>query len=229
MHLIIGNKVYSSWSLRPWIVLKAKGIPFQETLVQLRAANFPEHVRKFSPSGKVPGLVDGDVTVWESLAILEYLAEKFPDKAIWPKDLKARAHARAISSEMHAGFQALRGHCPMAITQRFAPKPLPADAQANVARITAVWNEARAKFGAAQQGPYLYGDFSAADGMYAPVVSRLYSYSIKVDAVSQTYVDAMRAHPAYKAWVAEAAAEPWVLAQNEGETILEDLRAKPKT
>lgn len=225
MHLFIGNKVYSSWSLRPWIVLKAKGIAFQETLVQLRAADFAEHVRKFSPSGKVPCLVDGDVTVWETLAIMEYLAEKFPEKGIWPTEPKARAHARAISSEMHAGFQALRGHCPMAITQRFAPKPLPADVQANISRITAVWNEARTFSGSAT-GPFLYGAFSAADGMYAPVVSRCYSYSIAVDAVSQAYIDAMRTHPAYKAWVAEAAAEPWVLAQNETETIIEDLRAK---
>ncbi len=229
MHLLIGNKVYSSWSMRPWIVLKAKGITFKETLVQLRAADFPERIRKFSPSGRVPCLVDVDVTVWESLAIMEYLAEKFPDKGIWPKDAKARAHARAIASEMHAGFQPLRQACPMAITQRFQPKPLAADVASNVTRITGIWNEARAKFGAVQQGPFLYGDFSAADGMYAPVVSRIYTYGIKVDAVSQAYVDAMRAHPAYQAWVAEAAAEPWVLAQNETETVVEDLRAKPKT
>jgi glutathione S-transferase len=229
MNLYIGNKVYSSWSLRPWIVMKAKDIAFQETLVELRAHDTPERIKKFSPSGKVPCLVDGDVTVWESLAIMEYLAEKFPDKSIWPKDAKARAHARAISSEMHAGFQPLRQACPMAITQRFQSKPLPADVATNVARITAIWNEARAKFGAAAQGPFLYGDFSAADGMYAPVISRFYTYGIKVDAVCQVYMDAMRAHPAYQAWVAEAAAEPWVLAQNEGETIIEDLRAKPKT
>ncbi len=227
MHLYIGNKVYSSWSFRPWIVLKAKGIPFKETLVQLRAADFPEHVRTFSPSGKVPCLIDGDVTVWDSLAIMEYVAEKFPDNGIWPADMRARAHARAIASEMHAGFQALRGHCPMAITQRFAAKPLPEDVQANVTRITAIWNEAREKFGAAQGGAFLYGAFSAADGMYAPVVSRFHTYGIKADAVSQAYIDAMRAHPAYQAWVAEATAEPWVLAQNENETVIEDLRAKP--
>jgi glutathione S-transferase len=228
MHLYIGNKVYSSWSLRPWIVMKAKGIAFEETLVQLRAADFPAHVKMFSPSGKVPCLVDGDVTVWDSLAIIEYLAEKFPETGIWPKDAKARAHARAISSEMHAGFQALRQACPMAITQRFAAKPLAADVAANVTRVTAIWHEARTKFGASTGGPFLYGEFSAADGMYAPVVSRFHSYSIKVDAVSQAYIDAMRAHPAYQAWVAEAAAEPWVLAQNETETVIEDLRAKPR-
>ena len=225
MHLFIGNKVYSSWSLRPWIVMKAKGIAFQETLVQLRADDTPERIGKVSPSGKVPCLVDGDVTVWESLAIMEYLAETFPDKGIWPKEPRARAHARAISSEMHAGFQALRNHCPMTITQRFKAKPLPADVQANVTRITAIWNEARTTFGANAGGPFLYGEFSAADGMYAPVVSRFHTYSIAVDPVSQAYSDAVRAHPAYKAWVSEAAAEPWVLAQNEAEIVIEDLRA----
>jgi glutathione S-transferase len=228
MHLLIGNKVYSSWSMRPWVVMKAKDIAFKETLVQLRAVDTPDRIRKYSPSGKVPCLVDGDVAVWESLAIMEYLAEKFPDKNIWPKDTKARAHARAISSEMHAGFQPLRQACPMTITQRFQPKPVSADVAANVTRITNIWNEARAKFAGNQQGPYLYGEFSAADGMYAPVVSRFYTYGIKVDAVSQAYMDAMRAHPAYRAWVAEAAAEPWVVGQNETDTIIEDLRAKSK-
>jgi glutathione S-transferase len=229
MHLLIGNKVYSSWSLRPWLVMRAKGIAFDETLVELRAADTPERIKTFSPSGKVPCLVDGDVTVWESLAIMEYLAEKYPDKGIWPKAAGARAHARAISSEMHAGFQALRNHCPMTITQRFKARALPADVQANVARITAIWNEARAKFADKAQGPFLYGDVSAADGMYAPVVARFHTYSIAVDAVSQAYMDAMRAHPAYKAWVASAALEPWVLAQNEAETVVEDLRAKKST
>jgi glutathione S-transferase len=229
MHLYIGNKVYSSWSMRPWIVMKAKGIAFEERLVQLRAADFPAHVKTFSPSGKVPCLVDGDVTVWDSLAIMEYLAEHAPEKGIWPSNAKARAHARAISAEMHAGFQPLRQACPMAITQRFAAKPVSADVAANVTRIIAIWKEARAKFGASANGQFLYGEFSAADGMYAPVVSRFHSYSIDVDAVSQAYMDAMRTHPAYQAWVAGAAAEPWVLAQNETETVIEDLRAKPKS
>jgi glutathione S-transferase len=174
----------------------------------------------------VPCLVDGDVTVWESLAIMEYLAEKFSDKDIWPKDAQARAHARAAASEMHAGFQALRNHCPMTITQRFKARPLPADVQANVARIAAIWTEARMKFGAKAGGPFLYGAFSAADGMYAPVVSRFTTYGIAVDPISQAYIEAVRAHPAYQAWVNEAAAEPWVLAQNEAETVIEDLRAK---
>ncbi len=226
MHLLIGNKVYSSWSLRPWIVMRAKGIAFEETLVPLREVDTPARIRKLSPSSKVPCLVDGDVAVWESLAIMEYLAERFPDTQIWPTDRRARAHARAISSEMHAGFQALRNHCPMTITQRFAPEPLPLDVQANVARITEIWTEARTTFADRAHGPFLYGAFGAADGMYAPVVSRFHTYGVVVDVVSQGYMDAVRAHPAYRDWVAGAAAEPWVLAQNEGRSVIEDLRAK---
>ena len=226
MHLYIGNKVYSSWSFRPWIVMRAKGLAFDETLVQLRANDTPDRIRKFSPSAKVPCLVDGNVTVWETLAIMEYLAEKYPDKEIWPRDARARAHARAIASEMHAGFQNLRNHCPMVVTQRFAAKPLPAAVQSDITRITAIWNEARLTFAYLSSGPFLYGEFSAADGMYAPVVSRFHTYSIAVDPASKAYMDAVQAHPAYMRWVAECAAEPWVLAQNEGETIVEDLRAK---
>ena len=226
MHLLIGNKVYSSWSLRPWIVMRAKGIPFDETLVQLRTEDTPERIRKFSPSGKVPCLVDGPITVWETLAIMEYLAEKFPDKSIWPANSAARAHARAISSEMHAGFVNLRSHCPMVVTQRFAAKPLPDGVQADVARITSIWTEARTKFADKAAGPFLYGAFSAADGMYAPVVTRLQTYSIAVDPSSRTYMDAVLSDPAYREWLAAAAQEPWVLQQNEGDTPIEDLRAK---
>lgn len=226
MRLIIGNKNYSSWSLRPWIVMKAKDIAFEETLVPLRAADTPDRIKKFSPSAKVPCLVDGDVTVWESLSIMEYLAEKFPGKGIWPADSKARAHARSIASEMHAGFQALRMACPMSITQRFAPKPLSDDVKANVGRIAEIWREARDRFADKAAGPFLYGEFTAADGMYAPVVSRFHSYGIATDAASTAYMDAVRAHPAYRAWLAAAAEEPWVIQQNESDTPIEDLRRK---
>lgn len=226
MHLLIGNKVYSSWSLRPWIVMRARDIPFDETVVPLRMPETAAAIKKHSPSGKVPCLTHGTVTVWESLAIMEYLAELYPDKAIWPKAVAARAHARAISAEIHAGFMNLRKHCPMVVTQRFASAPLPEDVQGDVARITAIWNEARSTFADAAAGPFLYGAFSAADGMYAPIVTRLRTYSIAVDAVSQRYVDAVLAHPAYRDWLASAAAEPWVLIQNEGDVPIEDLRAK---
>lgn len=226
MNLIIGNKNYSSWSLRPWIVMTAKDIAFEETLVQLRAVDTPARIRQFSPSSKVPCLVDGDVAVWESLSIMEYLAEKFPDKGIWPADAKARAHARSISSEMHAGFQPLRMACPMSITQRFAPKPLADDVKANVARIAEIWGEARGRHADKAAGPFLYGAFSAADGMYAPVVSRFHSYGIAPDETSTAYMDAVRAHPAYRAWLAAATEETWVIQQNEADTPIEDLRRK---
>ncbi len=226
MRLIIGNKNYSSWSFRPWIVMTAKGIAFEETLVPLRAVDTPARIRQFSPSSKVPCLVDGDVTVWESLSIMDYLAERFPGKNIWPKDTKARAHARSISSEMHAGFQALRMACPMSITQRFKPKPLADDVKANVARIAEIWGEARSRFADTAAGPFLYGAFSAADGMYAPVVSRFHSYGIAPDAVAVAYMDAVRAHPAYRAWLAAATEEPWIIQQNEADTPIEDLRRK---
>jgi glutathione S-transferase len=226
MHLLIGNKVYSSWSLRPWIVMRAHDIAFDETVIPLRTPETAALIKKQSPTGKVPCLTDNGQTVWESLAIMEYLAERFPDKAIWPRDVAARAHARSISSEMHAGFQNLRKHCPMVVTQKFAAKPLPTDVAADVERITAIWNEARANFADQSQGPFLYGAFSAADGMYAPVATRLYTYSIAVDAVSQAYIDAIMAHPAYQDWLTAAVAEPWIVQQNEGETPIEDLRAR---
>ena len=226
MHLTIGNKVYSSWSFRPWIVMRAKGIPFDETVVPLKTADTSAEIRKVSASGKVPCLVDGDVVVWETLAIMEYLAEKFPAKGIWPRDVAARAHARAISAEMHAGFQSLRSHCQMVITQRFAARAVPEAVQADVARISAIWTDTRAKFADPEAGPFLFGDFTAADGMYAPVVSRFHSYAIALDPVSQAYADAMRAHPAFRAWLAGAVAEPWVVAQYETAAPIEDLRAK---
>jgi glutathione S-transferase len=224
MKLIIGNKCYSSWSLRPWIVMKAFGIPFEEVLIQLRSGDTRDRIIAHSPSGKVPALVDGDVSVWETLAILEYLADKFPDRAIWPKDMKARAHARSVSAEMHAGFQGLRQACAMEVTKRFTPKDRGPAVAADVARITKIFREARAKFGSG--GPFLYGTFSAADGMYAPVCTRLRTYSIDIDPASQAYVDAVLAHPAYQQWLAEANAEPWVLGDNGNaeETIIEDTR-----
>ena len=226
MKLVIGNKCYSSWSLRPWIVMKAFGIPFEETLIQLRSGDTRDRIIKHSPSGKVPALVDGDASVWESLAILEYLADKFPSHAIWPRDAKARAHARSVSAEMHSGFQGLRQACGMEVTKRFAAMDRGPAVAADVARITAIFREARAKFGAG--GPFLYGSFSAADGMYAPVCTRLRTYSIEIDSVSQAYVDAVLAHPAYQQWLAEASAEPWILGDNgnAAETVIEDLRAK---
>lgn len=228
MRLVIGNKVYSSWSLRPWIVMTAFDIPFEEVVIPLREGDTSDRIRVHSPSGKVPALVDGETVVWDSLAILEYLAEAYPVKAIWPRDRLARAHARSASAEMHSGFQNLRGQCQMTITKRFAARPRSAEVMADVARITALWRGARERFATKATGdaagPFLYGAFSAADGMFAPVVSRFHTYAIPVDATALAYMAAVREHPAYQKWVSGAAAEPWVLADN-AEPVIEDLRA----
>jgi glutathione S-transferase len=225
MHLTIGNKVYSSWSLRPWIVMQAFGITFDETVVQLREHNTRDLILKHSPSGKVPALADGPTRVWESLAIIEFLADKYPQHAIWPTDRLARAHARCSATEMHGGFQALRSACSMNVTRRFKARDRGEAVAADVARVGELWREARTTYGAG--GPFLYGAFGGADGMWAPVVTRLHTYSIAVDPVCQAYVDAVLAHPAYKSWLAGAIAEPWHLDNGEAtETLIEDLRAK---
>ena len=220
MHLYIANKLYSSWSLRPWVLMKALDIPFQETVIPMYQPDSKASMLAVSPTGKMPCLVDGNVTVWESLAILEYLAEKFPDKAVWPKDARVRAHARAASNEMHAGFQALRQACPMNLSRRFKPRDFGPDVTANVERLSALWAEARHAFG--QDGPFLYGAFSAADAMYAPVVTRLDTYQIDVNAETRAYMDAVLAHPAFVAWRTAALEEPWhVPHYEEGHTAAE--------
>ena len=213
LDLIIGNKNYSSWSFRPWIAMKVAGIAFRETVISLEAADFKERVIKMSGAGKVPVLIDGDVRVWESLAILEYLAEKFPAAGLWPHDDAARAHARAISSEMHAGFQPLRRQLPMNMWRPVLPRQLDADVKADVARIDAIWTDSRARFGAG--GPFLYGAFGAADAMYAPVVSRFHTYAVEVSVAARDYMRAVMALPAWNEWRHAALREPWVLPHDE--------------
>jgi glutathione S-transferase len=213
LHLYIANKNYSSWSFRPWIALKVANIPFEETVISLDAPDFKPRLLAVSGTGKVPTLIDGEVKIWESLAILEYLAESFPLAGLWPADPKARAHARAISNEMHAGFAPLRKHCPMNFWR--PPKPRPADPEvaANVKRIDAMWSDCRARFG--QGGPFLFGTFTAADAMYAPVVSRFVTYAVDVSPASRAYMDAMTALPAWAEWRAAALKEEWVLPKEE--------------
>lgn len=226
MKLLIGNKCYSSWSLRPWLLMTAKGIAFDEIMVPLDEPGFRETVLEHAPGsgGTVPCLVDGAVAVWETLAIAEYLAEAYPALGIWPVDKSARAHARAISSEMHAGYGALRSACPMNLGKRYAARDRGADVARNVARICQVWNEALSRFGAAS-GPFLYGDFSAADAMFAPIVTRLDTYDISVDATSRAYMDCVLAHPAYRQWLAAALAESWIVAHDEvDEPAIANLR-----
>ncbi len=213
LQLIIGNKNYSSWSLRPWLAMKVAGIPFQETLISLEAADFKSWLLELSGAGKVPVLIDGETRIWESLAILEYLAEKFPNAELWPREPATRGHARAIASEMHAGFQALRRQLPMNIRRPVIPRPLDADAQADAKRIQAIWRECRTRFGSG--GSFLYGAFGAADAMYAPVVSRFHTYAVEVDGVARDYMRAVMALPAFSEWRQAALREPWVLPHDE--------------
>ncbi len=213
LHLIIGNKNYSSWSFRPWFAMKVTSIEFQETVISLETTDFKARITKMSGAGKVPMLIDGDVNIWESLAILEYLAERFPAAGLWPRDAAARAHARAICSEMHAGFQPLRRQLPMNVWRPVIPRQIDPDAQADVARIDAIWNECRSRFGAA--GPFLYGAFGAADAMYAPVVWRFHTYAVEVSATARDYMHALMALPAWKEWRDAAHREPWVLPHDE--------------
>jgi glutathione S-transferase len=211
--LTLGNKNYSSWSMRPWIAMKVAGIPFEETVISLDAAEFKPTLLRLSPVGKVPVLSDGDVHVWESLAILEYLAEKFPAAKLWPAETKARAHARAIANEMHAGFVPLRRQCPMNFWRPVKKRELTSDVAANVSRIDEMWSHCRAAFG--NGGPFLFGTFTAADAMYAPVVSRFATYAIDTSAPSRAYMDAVMALPAWSEWRAAALREPWVLPEDE--------------
>jgi glutathione S-transferase len=213
LKLIIGNKNYSSWSMRPWIAMKAAGIVFEEEVISLDAYDFKDRVSKVSGSGKVPALIDGDVHVFESLAILEYLAEKHPDARLWPGTSQARAHARAIACEMHAGFGPLRRHLPMNMRRPVRRRDLPPVVQANVGRIEAVWADCRRRYGA--DGAFLFGAFGAADAMYAPVVSRFHTYEVELGAVGRAYMDAVMALPAWGEWFAGALQEHWVLAEDE--------------
>ena len=213
LELIIGNKNYSSWSLRPWIAMKTAGIAFEEEVISLDADDFKERVSRVSGTGKVPALVDGNVQVWESLAILEYLAEKHPSARLWPEDAQARAHARAIACEMHAGFVPLRRHLPMNMWRPVRPRALPPAVQSNVLRIEGMWADCRKRYGAG--GAFLFGAFGAADAMYAPVVSRFHTYGVEIGPVARSYMDAVMALPAWDEWRVSALDEPWVLAEDE--------------
>lgn len=207
MTLVIGNKNYSSWSMRPWLTLTQVGAAFEEIVVPLDQPETGEAIAAHSPSGKVPVLRDGALTVWDSLAIIEFLAERFPQAGVWPTAADARAVARAVSAEMHAGFQALRANMPMNIRARFPGRGRADGVDADIARITAIWCDCRSRFGA--DGPFLFGAFCAADAMYAPVVTRFQTYAVELDPVSDAYAQAVLNWPGVAAWCAAAAAEPW--------------------
>jgi glutathione S-transferase len=212
--LYIGNKNYSSWSLRGWLMAKAAGITFEEVLIRLRQPNTKAEVLRHSPSGRVPALVHGDIAIWESLAIGEYLAELFPDANLWPRDRGARAVARSVSTEMHAGFSALRTHFPMNMRSSFPNRASTPEVQADIDRITAIWHDCRNRFGA--DGPFLFGGtFGNADAMYAPVVSRFRTYKVDLDAGAQAYCDAVWALAPMQEWASGAKNEPWVMEDSE--------------
>jgi glutathione S-transferase len=213
LKLVIANKAYSSWSLRPWILLAHFKIPFEEVVIPLDRPETRGLILEHSPTGKVPALRDGAITVWESLAIVEYVAEIYPQKAIWPRAKAARAHARALSSEMHAGYQALRQHCPTQFRRPARRIALSEAVEADVARVEAAWAHARETFGKA--GPFLFGKFCAADAMFAPVVNRFHTYDVPVSRANRAYMDAVMALPAWKAWIADAEAEPWRIEKYE--------------
>ena len=212
--LYIGNKNYSSWSMRPWVAMKAAGIAFDEVMIPLyTGAADKQRILDVTPSGKVPALVDGGITVWDSIAIIEYLAEKFPDAKLWPSDGEARAHARSISAEMHGGFGPLRKECGMNIRRAIRAKELSDDATANIARVEEIWIECRKRYG--MGGPFLFGAFTAADAMYAPVVHRLRTYAIDVQPTTRAYMDAMWNHPSFAEWTTGALAETLVIERFE--------------
>jgi glutathione S-transferase len=212
--LVIGNKNYSSWSMRPWVALKANNIVFDEVAIPLYTGDADKkRILKFTQSGKVPVLVDGDVTIWDSLAIIEYAAERFPEAQLWPEDAASRAHARSVSAEMHSGFAALREECGMNLHRPVGAKALSAKARADIARVQQSWSECRARHG--KLGPYLFGAFSGADAMYAPVVHRFRTYAIDVTPEVRDYMDAMMALPAFQQWTRAGLAETLVIEKLE--------------
>lgn len=209
MQLVIGNKNYSSWSLRPWLGMKVAGIEFEERVHNLYAPNAREERLQYSPTGKVPVLHDGDVVVWETLAIAEYIAERFPLANLWPQDPIARALARSVCAEMHSGFTALRTACPMDVRSRH-PFEMTPEVAADVARVLALWADCRERYGiASSEGEFLFGHFTWADAFFAPVVTRFVSYGIAVPTEAQLYMQTVLALPAMQEWIAAGALEVW--------------------
>ncbi|MGA3122472.1 MAG: glutathione S-transferase family protein [Polyangiaceae bacterium] len=207
--LAVGNKNYSSWSLRPWLALKQTGAAFDEVVIPLYRPDSPDAIRKISPSGKVPVLQHGQVVVWDSLAICETIAEAFPEAHLWPDDAGARAVARSISAEMHSGFVALRTHMPMNARARLPGRGRTIESLRDIERVRSLWGDALHRFG--RGGPFLFGRFSIADAMYAPVVLRFRTYEVEIDTRLHEYCAAVLALPAMEEWLAAARTEPWTL------------------
>ena len=213
MTLVIGNRNYSSWSLRGWIAMRMADLEFTEIVIPLDLPGSKDRIREHSPAGRVPVLHRGDLTIWDSLAICEYAAELAPAAQLWPASRDARGRARAVSAEMHAGFEALRNALPMNIRANRPGVEIGAAVRADIGRIGEIWRDCRENFGT--DGPFLFGRFSIADAMFAPVVNRFTTYRIEMDAVERDYVTAVRALPAMREWAAAAAAESWVIEADE--------------
>lgn len=215
MKLLIGNRNYSTWSLRPWLVLRHFDIPFEDEVLQLAGPGWKETLAQRSPTGKVPLLIDGDLAVPETIAIIEYLADKFPEKAIWPAGIGDRALARAAAAEMHAGFSALRSNAPMNLRTSH-PSKVPLDrVAADLHRVEALLGGLLERSG----GPYLFGAFTGADAMYAPLATRLRTYDLPMSDVLAGYVEAIYALPVFQQWLAEALKEPWIVDDDEIDVI----------
>jgi len=215
MKLLIGNRNYSTWSLRPWLVLRHFEIAFEDEVLQLAGTGWRENLQARSPTGKVPVLIDGDLVVPETLAIIEYLADLYPEKAIWPTARKDRALARAAAAEMHAGFTGLRSHAPMNLRASH-PGKVDLDAvRKDLHRVETLWGGLLERSG----GPYLFGAFTAADAMFAPLATRLRTYELPVSDVAGCYVEAIYALPAFQAWLTLALQEPWIVDDDEIDVI----------
>ncbi|MEK6749012.1 MAG: glutathione S-transferase family protein [Pseudomonadota bacterium] len=216
--LIIGNKNYSSWSLRPWLFMKYYKLPFEEVRIPLYCVGSTEKIARYSPSGLVPALVDGDITVWDTLAICEYLSETYLDGKAWPQDRQARAHARAVSAEMHSGFANVRKHLSMNVRARFQWQYINSDVEREIARILTLWETCRTQFASA--GPWLFGEFSIADAMYVPVCLRFDRYNVPLNALAQAYVEHVLALDAMREWCEAALLEKEVIGWAENAQLL---------
>jgi glutathione S-transferase len=214
LKLVIGNKNYSSWSMRPWLALRANHIAFEEIFIPLYTGDAAKkRILGFTHSGKVPVLLDGDITIWDSLAIIEYAAERFPQTRLWPEDPASRAHARSISAEMHSGFAALRKECGMNLHRPVGGITLSTDARADIARVQQIWIECRERYGAS--GPFLLGAFGGADAMFAPVVHRFRTYAIEVAPEVRDYMHTMMSLPAFQEWTSAGLAETLLIERFE--------------
>lgn len=207
LRLVIGNRNYSSWSMRPWVLMRQLGIEFEEVQISLREEGSLERKLSYSPAGKVPVLLDGELRIWESLAIVEHLAETFPERGVWPAEPARRAAARAVSAEMHAGFASVRSRMPLNCRAHRPGAGRGPGVEEDIGRIRQLWRESRTAHGSG--GEFLFGEFGAADAMFAPVASRFRTYEVELDGVEADYADAVLALPAVAEWIEAARREPW--------------------